>query len=156
MSSHHRAAVAAVLLAVTACGRSADETADAAGRALTICDRVTLDELQRVTGRVYEAGQIAADETTIQRCTWATSDADAGPITLTVHPTNAESALEQYLAFPGMEEIEGPGDRTWWSHAVQTYVVRDGDRAIVVGFSTHDSSHRQHAETIVEYAMARL
>lgn len=156
MRSHYRAALAAAFFAFTACGGPEDETADAAGRALTICDRVTSEELQRTTGRTYEAGQVVADEPGLQRCTWATTDADAGPIMLTVHPTNAESALEQYLAFPGMEEVEGPGEQTWWSHAVQTYVVRDGDRVIVVGFSTHDSSHRQHGQTIAEFAMARM
>jgi hypothetical protein len=147
------------LLLLAACGRGApeaDETDAAATLSMPVCDYVTVDELHSFTGRTYQPGQVTASQPTMHRCTWQSEEEAAGSIMFTVYPVNADSAMEQYLAFPGMEQIDGLGDQVWWSPSVQTYLVRLGDRLIAVGFGTHDSGHRNQAARIAGRALERL
>lgn len=153
-----RGAWVAVLVVVAGCGGSddAEEGAAVAGApTVPICEAVLPGELESFLGSSFAAGTPKVAEGEIYRCEWESAAAEQGIVTLTLHP-DAAASLEQYTAMTGMQEIEGVGDAAWWSDAVQTYVMRLGERLFVVGFGWADGNHRHQAEQIIQRAMERV
>jgi hypothetical protein len=153
------ALLAALLLA--ACGGDNEADAEAEARArwalnTPVCEHLGLTELQSFTGREYQAGEVLAETPAAHRCVWRPVEGETGVITYTVHPGAPDQVEEQYTSMPGMQPIEGPGDEAYWSDAVQTYVVRQLNRLIVVGFDYPDGSHRAQAEQLVRRAIERF
>lgn len=96
-----------------------------------IAQLTTPERLQEITGLSFKPAVESARQSNVAMGYFQTAD-DAGSVSLSVYVQNADNAVTQYSAMPGMTPVEGVGEAAWWSDTLGLFVTRKGQRVLVV------------------------
>lgn len=130
---------------------STAESANARAR-VGACSLAGAEDISRITGAGFNQGSdMSADGN--DKCAWVSSGGKT--ITLAVHVRDVDNVLAQFQSMPGMEEVNGVGEKAWWNPVLNEFIARKGDRAIVVSFN-YPGNHRKAAGEIATIAIAKL
>ena len=130
------AATASESTATTADTTASASTASTASTAPATgaCALVTPEELNRITGMTYGAGQETASGADISKCIFTATGSGQGTLTIVLHQSDASKL---YNIMPGMASITGNGigDQAWWSPQVSSLVSLKNGKTLHIGFN---------------------
>jgi hypothetical protein len=129
-------------------------TSSSAAPSSPVCNLVTPDDLKRITTIDFKAGEGAASQGDLARCTFNRA-AGAGGITITTHQSDASGL---YKAMPGMAAVTGTGigQHAWWSDQVSTFFSVNGTKTLVIAFNYPDPKNRDAAMEIAKLIVPKL
>ncbi|HEX8152644.1 MAG TPA: hypothetical protein VF698_05935 [Thermoanaerobaculia bacterium] len=115
-------------------GSAATATTASTAPASGACALVTPEDLNRITGMTFGAGQETASGGDISKCVFTATGGGQATLTIALHQSDASKL---YNIMPGMASITGNGigDQAWWSPQVSSLVSLKNGKTLHIAFN---------------------
>jgi hypothetical protein len=113
------------------------------------CTLLSADDLKRITGLDYAAG-VAATGNTGKQCRFDSANGQGPSIDLAIR----DSA--DFKPPTGAEAVSGAGEAAWWNGGAKQFIVKKGDRILIIAFSGASTDPKPWGQAIASAAANKL